>query len=318
MDRNEFTKMMQEQLPDFIPEEFRDGLELIETTVVKMNDQELHGLSFRRNGEEAAPTFYLDEAYERYNNGAPAAVLMRELADTYVKNIDTPGPGKLDLSFDAVKDDLTVRLVEIRRNREFLANVPYMTVGNGLALICDIRMHGEDGHWRATVTREMMEQNGYNKVRLFDHAMQDCGRLDPPVLGSMTSTLFGMTAENLLERSEPIDPEDKEPMFVLTNQEGTLGAATLFYPGVQVQIASVLDEGYTVLPSSVHEVLIVPDSAGIGRDQMREMVREANRTVVQAKDVLSDNIYHYDPEEKTLAVVMDRERASMVAEPGRC
>ena len=57
-----------------------------------------------------------------------------------------------------------------------------------------------------------------------------------------------------------------------------------------------------MLPSSVHEVLIVPESAGIGREELSGMVRAANNTVVEAKDVLSDNVMHYDKDEKQLSI----------------
>ena len=66
---------------------------------------------------------------------------------------------------------------------------------------------------------------------------------------------------------------------------------SLFYPGVQERIAGVFGEGYSVLPCSVHELIIIPDSAGVDRESMAAMVRDANRTVVEPKEVLSDNVH---------------------------
>ena len=134
----------------------------------------------------------------------------------------------------------------------------------------------------------------------------------------MSQALFGGENENLMLRKEPLDPGDVSSMFVLTNDSGALGAATLYYPQVREHIADVLGESYTVLPSSQHEVLIVPDSAGLGREELSAMVRQANREVVEPKDVLSDEIYHFDRDEKKFEIATPQaEKGNLVAEAGR-
>ncbi len=178
---------------------------------------------------------------------------------------------------------------------------------DGLAMVCDISLTKGQDIWRTTVAREMAEKNDYDVDALFDHAMKSFVKLEPPVLADMAGAIFGGEKVNYLAFGERLYPDEKQLMYVLSNDTGVLGASVLFYPGVQEQIANVFDEGYTVLPSSVHEVLIVPDSAGVDAASLKDMVREANRLVVEDKDILSDNIYHYDPKEKTLTTVNDRD-----------
>ena len=315
MDRNEFMTQAARDIREFLPPEALQGLEITESTVIKMNDQMLRGLTFRRDKAPAAPTIYLNDAYERYLDGEPMGVLLTEVADAYMHSLDVPDPGQIDLDFDKIRDHLTVRLVEAARNREFLSEVPFMTVGNGLALVCNIKMQAGQDIWRATVTRDMMRLNGYDRKELFASAMQSCASVDPPVLTDMEAALFSGKAGNYLNRVEPLDPDEKQVMYILTNDTGNLGAAALFYPGMQARVAEILNEGYTVLPSSIHEVLIVPDSAGIEADHLRQMVREANRLVVQDKDVLSGEVYHYDPEARSLSMV--KERDARAVEAGR-
>jgi hypothetical protein len=104
-------------------------------------------------------------------------------------------------------------------------------------------------------------------------------------------------------------------MYVLTTESGNLGASALFYPDVQEKAAELMGSGYYVLPSSVHECILVPDIAGHNEKDLCAMVKEANRTVVEPKDVLSDNVYHFDKDSRQLTkVAADRERDSMVAE----
>jgi hypothetical protein len=104
-------------------------------------------------------------------------------------------------------------------------------------------------------------------------------------------------------------------MYVLTNTSGSLGAAALFYPDVKDKAAELIGSDYYILPSSTHEVILVPDSAGINPKELCEMVKQANRTVVDEKDILSDNVYHYDKDSRDLSRVNpDREKADRVAE----
>ena len=118
----------------------------------------------------------------------------------------------------------------------------------------------------------------------------------------MQDSLFGSGGGNLLEQTEPVAPGDKAMMYVLSNNESQYGAAALFYPGMQERIADTLEEGYYALPSSLHEYIIVPESSGVEPEQLAMMVKEANRSesVIAAKDVLSDQVLHYDREAKHL------------------
>ena len=149
---------------------------------------------------------------------------------------------------------------------------------------------------------ENIWEEGYDRRQLFENAMEDAWHNAPPTLRDMQASLFGSFSENLLESSSPVAPEDKAMMYVLSNSECQYGAAAMFYPGVQEKIAENLGEGYYALPSSLHEYLIVPESSGIDPREMAKMVSEANRTesVVQPKDVLSDNVLHYDREARHL------------------
>ena len=104
-------------------------------------------------------------------------------------------------------------------------------------------------------------------------------------------------------------------MYVLTNTTGSLGAAALFYPDVKEKAGELLGGDYYILPSSTHEVILVPDSADIDAKNLCDMVKQANRTVVEPNDILSDNVYHYSRDERRLDMVSaEPNRADMVAE----
>ena len=314
----DFMDAVKRNIVNFLPEDVSENVEISETVVVKMNDQKLHGLVIREKGSDAAPTFYMDEMFERYENGENMGELMTELAGNYGMVDLMPRPPEVDLSWDNVKDKLTVRLLEKSRNREFLSAMPYVSVGHGLAIIADINM-GEDrgGDWRIAINNNVLESLGVDKERLFSDAMSNAKIYDPAELVDMTNALFSPVKNNLLDRDEPLGPDELGGMYVLTNSTGSLGAAALFYPDVKEKAAELLGSDYYILPSSTHEVILVPDTAGINPKELCEMVKQANRTVVDEKDILSDNVYHYSRDERRLDKVTPEPHLSDRVAEGR-
>ena len=63
-----------------------------------------------------------------------------------------------------------------------------------------------------------------------------------------------------------------------------------------------MDDDYYVLPSSVHEVLIVPAEYVRNRQMLDEMVREVNQVCVEEEEILSDHAYYYDRSEDLLTM----------------
>ena len=91
------------------------------------------------------------------------------------------------------------------------------------------------------------------------------------------------------------------PFFLLTNQQKVKGATMALSSRVMDRIAEKFG-GIYVLPSSTHEVLIVPKSFMDDPDQLAEMVRQVNEDAVQPEDRLSDNVYEYNPETQSLEI----------------
>ena len=207
--------------------------------------------------------------------------------------------------FDTIKDNLTVRLVEVKRNRQYLSDVPYMLVGNGFAYVCDIKVNTNmDGYWKTTVTRSLMESEGYDKRELFAKALEGSEKNAPATFRSIEETLFGFDEPtNYLDDNEVIPKEGKDHMYILSTVDGNFGASALYYPEMKEMIADKLGENYYAIPSSLHEFLIVPESSGMDPADLSQMVHEANSQMVEAKDVLSDDILHYDKESRKLETI---------------
>ena len=102
----------------------------------------------------------------------------------------------------------------------------------------------------------------------------------------------------MLADSEP--PEGKTPMYVLTNRKRCNGAACVLYEQVLENFAKKINDNLYILPSSVHEVIMIPASFAGKASQLREMVEEINATQVEDEEVLSDSVYFFNRMTKKL------------------
>lgn len=294
----EYMSLLKESIKKKLPEDLLDNLEITDVVVTKINNQKFHGLSFRLSEIEVAPTYYVDEAYKSYKEGGSVEKFAVEVVQALLHTICAceVAPTIPDLSYDKIKDHLALHLVEVERNQDYLSNIPYFEVGGGLALVCDIHIVNPagDGCWKTAITNQMAETYHYDMNALFRQAMQSAKIIDPPKLASMSMELANRPiCPNLLSDDIPIDDSDKEEIYLLTNQSGIFGAAALFYSGVKETIAKKLDESYYALPSSLHEYLIIPESATAETASLVEMVRMANRTAIKPADILSNTVLHY-------------------------
>lgn len=315
MTKNEFMNYEAAKVLEYVPAELRDILSVEPVTVVKMNDQKLNGLRFMMDKNAPCPTHYLDDAYEMYQDGLDPDVIAERTAEIWAEaSRNTPVAQTSNEALDFDGKDLALRVLDTRLNKEFLKEVPYMSVGNGLALVCDVRVGEHEGGFFSTiVNNNVLEMMGRDKNDVFRQALNDSWRIDTPVLHRMQERLFSDKASNLLETRA--DMNGMTDMYILSNNSGIHGAAALFYPEVQERIAEVVGQNYYALPSSTEEFIIVPEEVGMSPRDLTAMVRDANRTVVSPAEKLSDNVLKYDRADRKLHdVTADRELGSRVSE----
>ena len=288
----------------------RISIEKVE--VVKTNDTRLHGLRLAHEGEPAGWNVYLDDLYERYQDGECLDTLLEEAAVRCEEGLGyraPVSPADLRLDFESIRDRLSVRLLGLRHNVSYMDGKPYIDTGCGLALVaaidCDNRASGE---WFLTVTDELLRNEiKAGREELLTAALENTVRMKPAMLVCLEDYVRAshghmIAVRNYLEEPET-DEYRKRSALMLSNESTFLGAAALFYPGVTERIAEVLGGGYYVLPSSVHEVMIISEAAGPDIIGMAETVREANRTVVDRHEILSDDVLYYDAAAEKLNVV---------------
>jgi hypothetical protein len=140
-------------------------------------------------------------------------------------------------------------------------------------------------------------------------AVQNTEELFPASIKSMEEVLSGILSEGVLGSSEeniteelsmqlfPDSKNNAQPkMYILTNQKGINGASCLLYENVIRQFAQKINSDLYILPSSIHEIILIPNDISMNKETFTKMVEDVNRTQVAAEEVLSDHVYHYSRE----------------------
>lgn len=301
MKMDKFAEKLKEEMSRMIP-----GAE-IDHKVVQKNGNDLDAIIPHIPGEKASPVIYIDDAYMAYVGGMPVYAIAEQLVSFYQQAVENITPPEIEQDYSKAKSGLSVRLVDKSRYGDALKEIPHRDCGCGLAMVADLTIAGKEGtSFRATITNAIFDAYGVSKETLLEDAMKNSS---PATLRTMLAAINNMP-DNLLEEKVRVVESD---MYVLTNEDGCCGAATMFYPGVLEKAASILGESFYILPSSKHEVLLVPESSGIEEAKLVAMVYEGNRTVTEPNDVLSDQVLHYRSADGKLTKVKARGDKTLLA-----
>ena len=264
-------------------------LEIEERTVHKAQRGALTGLSFKSPGASCAPTIYIEDFYRMYRDGIKIGQLSQMAADSVISGLDQAKPFPVD-EFDIRKntDLFRVRLIARSGNEALLEKAPYREFAEDLALV----VYMVAGEFRALVTHALLESSGLSGDELFRLATRNSLAAEPAVLYDLTDALYGDPAEriNYLKKHRKSLTDARGRPFVLSNDGLFWGASVLFYPNIIHRIHSLLEDDFYVMPSSVHELIILA-ACGMEPGELREIIRSANRSVVSDDDLLSDELF---------------------------
>jgi hypothetical protein len=303
-----FKEVVKENIKDYLPEEFQDFT--VDVGVVQKVNREKVFMSVRNPNikETVTPTIYIDDMYERYQAGVELGKLLADEARSYVKAYKNPFVTPDSLDFDNIKDNIIMVLVNTEQNKEMLQNTPHREFHDLSVMYRWIVDKTENGLMSTIVDENIMKQLEMTENDLFEVAVKNTRELFPTVITPISEIISNMMVKNGLPK-ETVETfigeiSKDETMWVLSNDIGMNGAANMLYEENLHKVAERLNEDLYVLPSSTHEVMLVPTSMG-DPEELAEMVQEANMEVVCLEERLSNNVYHYDKDLRKLTMATD-------------
>ena len=270
--------------------------------VIKNNGCEMDGLVIMEKGKDIAPTIYLDSFYELYTNGENIKNIIRQIEVIYEQNKNNV---TFDVNilkhFDTIKDKIVYKVVNYRSNEKLLEQVPHKRILD-LAVVFYCLLDNEYGR---SATALIYNNNLKNWNVTIDDVYKAALKNTPDLLHSKISSmaaLFEKCGVNV--DGEEVDLKDYVPsdMYVLTNESKLNGAACILYENVLYDFAQKLGADLYILPSSVHEVILLPKLSMFEKDELVNMVKEVNTEGVAADEVLSDHVYEYNRTERLITM----------------
>ena len=288
----EFKKVVVEEIKEWLPERFKTAHVSLQM-VTKNNNLKLTGLTIRSLDSDVCPTIYLEKFYEEYESGTDMKEILKRIAQLQLNN---DGTGKFDLDslydFEKIKGKIVPRIVNAEMNADLLEDRPHTIVAD-LAVTYHVLIdESEDGTASTVVTNEFMKSWKITVEELHRTSVMNLPLILPSTFNGMNEIMSEMMGMSEEEMNQMGMPTEEEQMYVLTNKQKVYGAASILDEKRMEEIVKMFGEFY-ILPSSVHEVLIVPKKEGMDVETLESIVKEVNSTQVEIEERLSDHVYIY-------------------------
>ena len=294
---NEFKDAIASQIKDYLPESYQDATVSF-TSVLKNNSLKLDGLNIRRDGESVCPTIYVNAIYDQYKDGRELEDILSDIARIRQSH---GGPLNLDVSaitdFSRIKDKIRCKLINREQNADYLLDKPHTDIAD-LSAVYYIDLGSDScGNMTTVITDNLLSQYGVSIEELHQIAISNMGSQ------ARFCSMFEVLSE-LMGDNAPTDEQmlSDNAMFVLSNEAKINGFSVFLCPDVMDDVAEKVGKDFYVLPSSVHEGLVIPRNPGIELDSLLSMVKEVNATQVSLEERVSDHVYYYDYDEHSLVV----------------
>lgn len=292
----EFIEYVKTRLTSY----FEPEASIIIHRVLKNNNTELDGLSVLKKNQNISPTLYLNDYYEDYLCGTPLEELIEELYHSFLHPYTEFQFSISDFKkFDLMKEKVVYRLINYAQNKALLADVPHKQYLD-LAIVYYLLLHSDEKGTACIMIRsEHMDIWNISPDVLHLHAEKNTPSLLPAMIRHMDEMLDSFLTENPAAEEEEWFADYHEsfhplPMFILTNQSHLNGAAVLLYKDILRDFAHTLEENFYILPSSIHEVILVPANGILSKTSLELMVRDVNQKEVPPMERLSDHVYFYN------------------------
>ena len=292
MNYNEFTKTVRE----FLSAKLNPSYEIIIKKVAKNNDVYRYGISAFPKGDNGSKKIsrivYLEDFYKEYEEeNCQLENIVNELCYVLIE-CDSPKFNEADYTdINKVRDRIIFELVNYEKNEKRLLDRPYIKVMDLAIIFAFVATDLGKDFGIVHITNEMAKQFGLTKDELWNISKINTPKLLKADVMSMSSFI------------PDEDINDEEEMYILCNNKKTSGAGVILYDKILEELSSKLSSDLYILPSSIHETIIIRADENKDIYALQEMVKNINNTVVSEEDILSDKVYHYVRKSKELKMV---------------
>ena len=285
MDFKEFTKEVKKGLEELADE----NTEVVVEERLKNNGLKLTGISMLQKGETVSPVVYLEPHYQRYMDGdcmiTEAVEDVAELLKDYSQTADIEAAVERFENWNRIRPRVFAKLINAEMNRELLQRVPHRMFMD-LAVVYYVKVKEFMGGGAGTIlaSNQHLQIWGVDENRMYETALSN--------MEDEGASIQGM--DEILGDMENSPVPEFGGMYVLTNRSKLFGASELLRLDTLRGIAEKLQDNLMILPSSLHEVIILSEKEAPPEREAAEMVKAVNDSELAPDEILSDHVYRFD------------------------
>jgi hypothetical protein len=297
-------------------EDFKN--ELMELVTMELDNRSIENISLKFNtinspdgmtdrliatvgDSKMSMAFRLKEIFTDYENGVSLERCVDRICNTIKENISVIETKEGDVKafitdYEQVKNHTFFRLVP--GDSPVLKEAPHRKIQDMALVVSAHLVDFSDEHGKSVVvvTKPLMEMYGIDEKQLFEDAEKNSVSKEPIVFTPLVDMI-----KNLIKNDEVPSPEEVGIVtYIATNKSGFHGAAVAAYPEFLDQAAETIGGSFYMLPSSVHEFILIKDDGKPNAKDLNRMIKNVNETVLEPRDFLSNQCYHYDAKTKVL------------------
>lgn len=296
-----FKKRVLKEFLDYMPERY-SGCEIELRKIPKVNTV-LTGVIIKpkgHNGSYCSPTFYMERMYEQYKECDSFERVMANQAVYLEESMKYLPENVLNLDLAVLKDKIVFQVVNTKENREMISLCPhreFMDLTIVYRVIVNVDDSGVSGF---LITNDIADVEDMSEKLLFNLAKKNTKKLFPFKSERIEETMGRLmrkwgAGDKEIEESFP-DIEsvpEKERVYVVSNEYEYFGANALIYSEVLGKVVKKIGTDCYILPSSVHDLVILSTETFKESDKLVRLVKETNSEHVRVSDRLSDSVYRY-------------------------
>lgn len=283
MNKKEFTETIMVRLAERCPD-----FSFETTNVIKRNDEKLIGI-IGRTSHALCPTVYVEPFYQNYRQGMSADEVIDRMAEIFWQEHLSV---KSELSirnnmedFEKIKDRLIIVLSSLDMNEQWLKDKcyrPFLNLAATVGILVDV---DESSNSIIHVQEKMLDMWNVTFEYIFEVAKENSF--------IESNILFKDIYDVLTLHGISLDA-DACLLYVATNRHNFMGANLLMNNSFLYEIAEKLQDSFYIIPSSVHELLVLPACQVQDVEELNFVIQNINDTEVILADRLSYTLYYYD------------------------
>ena len=305
MDKRNFEEQLKQELERLSGGEVEVKLEKIN----KLNGVEKDAVLLSREGDTISPAIYLDDFYQQALAGTGVCQIAACILGEYEKIRRNVADQNTDFftCFEKAAPHIYCQLIHAKKNRKLLETIPHVPFLD-LAVAYYYRVQETSLRDATILIRESHRKVWGISGEELDHlAWANTLRDLPARLENLLDYMKRiLPVEEILPELEENSNDLASSLYLLSNQNGCLGAVCMCYPDVLKKLAEHFQSDLFIIPSSIHECMILPDHGHYEENALSEIVKEVNANAVIPQEILSDHVYFYRRTRGTISRLASR------------